>query len=88
MECIIRDDVFKAVTRSLHSKKEDLFLHLKIKPLNSMTLTGKEHLQIMNKKIWFVDSFYLCFSWQSLLLRASDSTDELIAFRSEVLNAS
>jgi hypothetical protein len=29
---------FKAVTRSLHSKKEDLFLHLKIKSLNSMTL--------------------------------------------------
>jgi len=29
---------FKAVTRSLHFKKEDLFLHLKIKSLNSMTL--------------------------------------------------
>jgi len=29
---------FKAVTRSLHSKKKDLFLHLKIKSLNSMTL--------------------------------------------------
>jgi hypothetical protein len=29
---------FKAATRSLHSKKENLFLHLKIKSLNSMTL--------------------------------------------------